>query len=338
MGGGAIAQIHLTVMIKIKDTHVVAICDKSIEVATNTARHFHIDKCYTDILDMINTEKLDAVDVCAPPHTHASLSTQAMEAGCHVIVEKPMALSEQDADNMIKTAKSNGVYLLPLHSLLFSPPLLKTRSMISRGELGRITGVDYLLQMGRNHPLVTNRNHWCHKLPGGIFGEVLPHPIYIELDLLEKCKLASLHIKKISADEWIRCDELRAILEGENGIGTISASLNSSRIAYTIMIYGTKTSLLIDILPMTLIKLRGVKYSKFSVGMSIISQSLQKLTAILGAATRVSFGGFFGGHDILIRNDIDVIRDGIQPMVTMEDGREVARILGTIASKIDTCA
>jgi predicted dehydrogenase len=321
-------------MTKIKDLRVAAICDKNIKIATQNARRFHINKCYTDIMDMINTEKLDIVDICVPPHMHASLSMQAMDAGCHVIVEKPMALFEHDADAMIKTAQKRGVRLLPVHNALFSCPFLETQSMIDKGELGCITAVDYFLQMGRGHPLLTNRNHWCHKLPGGILSEVLPHPIYIELGILGQCKLASLHVKKSSVDEWIGCSELRAVLEGENGVGTISASLNSSRTAYVVMIHGTKTSLLIDMLPMILVKLKRTKYSKFSVGMTTVSQSLQGLTGAFWAATKFLSGRFYGGHDILIPNFIDAIRSKVQPFVTMEKGRDVVQILEAITSKI----
>src|SRR4030043_1004175 len=93
-GCGLIAQWHhLPSLIKMRDAKLVAVCDKDIDLIDGVARRFNINRRYTDFNEMLTSEDLDMVDICTPPQTHADLSIRAIESGCNVLVEKPLALN-----------------------------------------------------------------------------------------------------------------------------------------------------------------------------------------------------------------------------------------------------
>ena len=98
---------HIPALKRIKQAELVAVCDRDEKLAKKTAEAFHINKYYSDLSDMLKSERMDMVDVCTPPRTHAEMSVMSMNAGRHVLVEKPMALSLTEAeDKKVSQAKN----------------------------------------------------------------------------------------------------------------------------------------------------------------------------------------------------------------------------------------
>jgi predicted dehydrogenase len=140
--GAATQTAHIPSLLKIGNVEIVA-CDKDEELAKRVAERFHINKYYADFPQMLNRERLDIIDICTPPNTHATLSIQAMEAGCHVLVEKPMASSVKEADEMVSASKRNRVKLCVVHNNLFDPMVMRAKSIISQGGIGDLTANRY---------------------------------------------------------------------------------------------------------------------------------------------------------------------------------------------------
>lgn len=333
VGCGRIAnQNHLPVWRKINDIEVVAVCDVNEKAAIETSRRFRIKRYHTDFSSMLEKEELDIVDNCTIVTEHTPLSIQAMEARCHTIVEKPIALTEVDANKMIRIAKKNNVHLFPVHNTLFNPVMMDALTAIAKAGIGEIVGVDASYLKRRDDDWIIDKNHWSHGLPMGMFSEVLAHPIYIELAILGRLECVSVSTKKFLPFRWIKADELRVTLDGEKGIGRIMISLNSPKNAALIDIYGTRAILNLDLWSLTMIKHKSIKYSPISIGIDSLSQSLQKLKGVIGAFSKTVSGRAVPGHWILIPNFVDVIKNNADPLVTAEDGKEVARILEAITN------
>jgi len=130
VGCGEIAPLHISSILKIKNAELVAVCDFNEDLARRTARRFNINRYYTDLSELLLKGHVDVVHLITPPQTHLALSTQAMEAGCHVLVEKPMALNLDEANRMIEAARINSVRLCVVHNMLFVPMIIKAKSMI----------------------------------------------------------------------------------------------------------------------------------------------------------------------------------------------------------------
>ncbi|MCW3133028.1 MAG: Gfo/Idh/MocA family oxidoreductase [Methanophagales archaeon] len=339
--GGVANEIHIPIWRKIDNAEIVAVCDKNKEVAKETRDKFNIDVYFTKLSEMLDNTPIDIVDNCTPVQLHASVSIQAMEAGCHTLVEKPMAVNLEEANEMINTAKRNGVKLGVIHNTLFNLVVMKAKSIIEKGGIGNIIGMDVKYLKRRDDSWVTNKNHWSHKLPGGIFGEILAHPIYLERAFLGNLDPIFVYTRKFSDFDWIKSDELRVILAGEKGIGTIALSLNAPRNEALIDIYGTKMNLHLELWTAIMIKYKPTsvasfptKRDSFSLGTDSLNRGFQEISGTFSNASKLIFGKIHSGHHSIIRTFVEYIQNNKKPLVTAEDGREVVRVIEKICNEI----
>lgn len=138
VGAGGIAHVHLDSYKKNNDAEVVAICDIDEERLNKTADEYGIEKRYNCIEDMLANEKLDAADVCVWNCNHAKCSIKALEAGLHVMCEKPMAYNAKEAEEMLATAKRTGKLLMVGFVCRFSNTTTVAKDFIDKGYLGEI--------------------------------------------------------------------------------------------------------------------------------------------------------------------------------------------------------
>jgi predicted dehydrogenase len=135
VGCGFIAQnAHIPSLLKCRNVRLAAICDRNEDLAKSVAGKFKIGNYYTEFKQMLDVEKFDVVNICTSIETLAALAIQAMEAGCHVFTEKPLALNTKDADEMIQVSKQNNVKLGTNHHLLFMPSVRKMKSIIEKAS------------------------------------------------------------------------------------------------------------------------------------------------------------------------------------------------------------
>ena len=122
VGCGKVAKgYHMPALLRIGGVEIAAVCDISEAEAKRTANMFDVNRYYTDLSDMLKREDLEMVDICTPPQMHAQMAIQAMEEGCHVLLEKPMTSSVSEADKILRALKKSGVKLCIVHNYLFKP-------------------------------------------------------------------------------------------------------------------------------------------------------------------------------------------------------------------------
>lgn len=339
VGGGHIAtHRHIPIFKKIKDCEVFAICDSAEPVARNVASRFGIKNYYTSLSDMLKAN-LDVIDVTTPPQTHFSLALDAMEAGCHLLVEKPLAMTYKEVDEMFRASKSQNVKLCVIHQNLFNPAVQEAVRLVKDGSVGDLISVDAGTLVRRDNYMCTNGKHWCHKLPGGIFFEVLPHPVYLLQIFLKKIEPLYTLTKKLSSYDWIKADELRVLCNASNGIGSVLSSCNSPFHGDTLDVFGTKMSLQVDLWGRSVIKYKARTQDPVSVGKGNISLASQ-LLGVLGATVSNSFTAIFGGEKVsahygFLRAFVNAIKtDGKLP-ATEEEAKENVRIVEEICKMID---
>jgi predicted dehydrogenase len=335
VGGGGIVYPHLGSMRKINDVRVVAVCDKNEAMARRVADRFGIRSYYTELAQMLDKEEMEVVDICTPPPTHPALAIQAMKAGRHVLTEKPMALTLEEADEMIETARASQVQLCVVHNQLFIPVVIKAREMVASGVVGEVMGISITDAMPRDGDLIWNKEHWCHKLPGGIFGEMLPHPLYLAQAFLGQLRPAAVYSRRLSNRDWLLADELRVVLEGRDSLVTITASVNWPDDLMLLDIFGTKMSLHVDLwgLALTRYAVAGGG-GRFARGRQNLELGFQRLAGTAGNTARVISGRFHGGHFTLIRRFLESVRSGIGIPVTVEEAREAVRLYQAVTARV----
>lgn len=241
--GHAANKGHLPVLIKIADTEVVAICDEDEQKANKASQDFKIPGVYNSFIEMLEKEKLDVVDIVTSPDTHADLAIQAMEHGCHCLMEKPLAANTADADRAVNKAEETGLGLYVTHNWSFFPAMRRAKAMVASGTVGEITNVDvrYLTSLRRERYF--NPEHWCHRLPGGIFADISPHLAMVLLDFLRDISVVKAVSKKLSEYPHINTDELKVMVVARSGLGSFTLSFNSPVPLFTVDIVGTKMGL-----------------------------------------------------------------------------------------------
>jgi len=335
VGCGEVAQRwHIPSLLKIRNAQIVALCDRNEDLAKMVAQRFSINRYYADFSEMLEKEELDMIDICTSPQSHADLSIQAIRAGCHVLVEKPMALSLKEADEMMAASKENRVKLCVAHSMLFEPVVLKAMSMAAEGSLGELTGVDIRISWVKDSCEITNKDHWYHKLPGGVFGEMLPHPIYLAQAFLGNLRTVTTHAGKLSNYDWVAADELRVILEGEKGMATITSSCNWPKDVTMMDIFATKMNLHLDLMNSVIITYGAGRRRAFAQALlANLSEGSQQISSAISRALNVILGRHHIGHYTLIRRFVECIQDGTEPPVTAEEAREVMMVFEEITGQ-----
>ncbi|HEX69010.1 MAG TPA: Gfo/Idh/MocA family oxidoreductase, partial [Candidatus Bathyarchaeota archaeon] len=129
IGCGGIANIHMDAYKRMENVEVAALCDIRIEKAKNLAGKFHVEKVYDNYLDMVEAEKLDMVDICTPVSTHAQIICDVSKVIPAIFVEKPMALSVAECEEIIRNIKKNGAKLCIGHNQLFLPTIQKAKTL-----------------------------------------------------------------------------------------------------------------------------------------------------------------------------------------------------------------
>ncbi len=138
--GGIAGGKHMPSLSKLKNIEMIAFCDIKKERAVKAAETFGTEDStvYTDYHEMLRNEKLDVVHVCTPNNSHSVISIAAMEAGCHVMCEKPMAKTSQEALAMIEAAKRTGKKLTIGYQNRFRPDSLYLHRACANGDLGEV--------------------------------------------------------------------------------------------------------------------------------------------------------------------------------------------------------
>lgn len=123
-------------------TDLVAVCDRDHERLQRVLTSYPAVRGVTSADELLSDPSLDAVAIATPVATHAPLALQALAAGKHVLVEKPLAASVDEATAMVEEARRYNRVLMVDHTFLFSSPVRKIKELIDAGELGDLNFID----------------------------------------------------------------------------------------------------------------------------------------------------------------------------------------------------
>ena len=139
VGVGAAAQIsHIPTLMRTEGLELVALCDRDPEKAHRVAQKFQIPFASSRLDDLLEDETLDAIDICTPNFLHAPMATAALEAGKHVLCERPLARSADEARQMVKVARKADRVLMCAVQHRFRADAQLLRRVVEKGDLGEI--------------------------------------------------------------------------------------------------------------------------------------------------------------------------------------------------------
>lgn len=141
IGAGAISQIvHLPILVERQDVEVVALADRDIHKAEALARRYGVP-IVLDTDELLGLDELDAIVLCTPNHVHEEMAVAALEAGKHVLVERPLAATAAGAARVIERAEKSGRVLSVGLPHRFRPEVIALRSFVLGEQLGDLNAV-----------------------------------------------------------------------------------------------------------------------------------------------------------------------------------------------------
>jgi nucleoside-diphosphate-sugar epimerase/predicted dehydrogenase len=184
IGTGFIADYHAAALCSIPEVELAAVCDLGRHRAEAFARKWGVQNVYASEQQMLSEQHLDVVHILVPPDGHYRAATEALTAGAHVFIEKPMCTCVADAVRLQKLAQDRGLQIGINHNLLFYGVYQRLREDLRSGRVGQIDqfSIVHHCELGevRSGPF----DAWMLSAPGNIMLEIGPHPISMLLDLI----------------------------------------------------------------------------------------------------------------------------------------------------------
>ncbi len=327
IGCGRISYKHVEALVNNRENaELVAVCDVIRENAEKRSKEYvqsiSLDKVpavYTIYTDMLEKEDIDVVAIATESGYHPRIAIDCMNAGKHIIVEKPMALSTKDAEEMIKAAKANNVKLCVCHQNRFNKPIRQLREAIDTGRFGRlINGTARILwTRDMNYYLQAPwRGTW--ELDGGTLMNQCIHNI----DLLQWMMGGEIDTVYAQTGNFIReiaAEDFGALIirfkSGAIGMVEGSACVYPKNLEETLSIFGEKGTVCIGGLAVN-----KIETWRFADGLDVEDGILRQQE---GDPDTVY--GF--GHIPLYRDMIDAIENGREPLINGEEGQKGMQII-----------
>ncbi|WP_438447223.1 Gfo/Idh/MocA family protein [Gorillibacterium sp. sgz5001074] len=323
VGCGSISK-HRHIPEYADNAHVelVAFVDPVLERAEFYAEKYGA-RAYADYEEMLKQEKVDAVSVCTPNYLHAPVAIAAAKAGAHVLVEKPMAVTEEEGQAMIGAAQANGVILMVAHNQRYMPPHRKAKEILDSGRLGRV--LTFRTAFGHGGPenwSVDGKGSWFFRQPEAVMGamgdlgvhksDLIRHLLSDEVSEVSAF-IGTLHKEGTEVDDNATC-----ILRMRSGaIGTLVGSWTYYRGEDNSSIFWCENGVLkVGTHPddQVIVELRDGTVEKYKVG------------AIATNAKQV--------NSFVIDAFVDCIVNGKKPLITGEEGlKSLKVILGAFESQ-----
>ena len=140
VGTGFIGPAHLEALRRIPNVEVVALVEVNQELASEKAKQLGIPRAYV-FADMLKQDDIDVVHICTPNFLHYSQAKAVLEAEKHVICEKPLAISLEEAEDLVKIAKTTGLVNAVHFNLRYYPMVRQMKVMREKGELGEVYSI-----------------------------------------------------------------------------------------------------------------------------------------------------------------------------------------------------
>jgi predicted dehydrogenase len=242
VGAGQIARQHLTCLGGLTNVEIVGVCDKSASTAECAAERHGALAWFTDHRAMLQETRPDVVHVTTPPTSHYHLALDALDAGAHVIVEKPATRTFDEVESLAKRAQEVKRALIEDYNYLFNRATLEILRRIESGELGSVVHVDVTLHLdilGPSGFADPNAPHVSLALAGGAVADFLPHLASLAHLFVGPHRLAHAVWTK-RKPSILPYDEFRGLIEAERATAALSFSASSQPDAFWLRVSGEK--------------------------------------------------------------------------------------------------
>jgi len=242
IGAGQIARQHLACLKSLPGVELAAVCDLSPATAEAAAERYGIRSWFTDYRVMLEKARPDIVHVTTPPTSHFELTLNSLDAGAHVIVEKPAAPSFEELQTLVRCAQEASRHLVEDYNYIFNRAPQEILRRIDSGQFGAVTHVEVFICLDILGPggfADPNSPHPALTLAGGAIADFLPHLASLAYLFVGPHKTAQTVWTKRKSS-ILPYDEFRAVLDAEHGTAALGFSSGSQPDAFWLRVYGER--------------------------------------------------------------------------------------------------
>lgn len=315
IGCGRISKNHLESIQAIPGAILVAVSDCDEQAIAKNVDKYNC-KGYQDYHEMLANPEVQIVNICTPSGEHAKIAIDALKAGKHVLVEKPMAMSLAEADAMITAAKEAGVKLGVVHQNRFNNAIVKLRKAVEEEKFGHLTHSSAVVRWNRNDEYYSQapwRGTWAQD------GGCLMNQSIHNIDLLQWMMgpVESLFAYTATNMRKIEGEDVGAIvLKFKNGaLGVIEATttIYPKNLEETLNIFGSTGTACIGGIAVN--KIEAWRFSGEDEAFVLADQDKEPPNVY----------GF--GHADIIKDFMDAITENREPAISGEEGRKALEII-----------
>lgn len=336
VGAGYVSNHHIRAVKDLDFTEVVGICDTDPVKAKATAEKHAIPGVFNSLSAMA-AARPDVIHVLTPPSSHCALTLEALDMGCHVFVEKPMAETVDECDRMIARAREKQRVLSINHSARFDPAVLKADELVRSGAIGEVVAVHFI-RSSDYPPYAGGPLPPPYRQGSYPFRDLGVHGLYLLELFLGPVKKLDVTWRGSGRDPMLALDEWRATAESEKGSGYMFLSWNSRPIQNELLIHGTKGTIHVDCFLQTC-ELMGLLPGPKQIGMVIVGtiNAAKRLWRVPVNMLRFITGSLKPSPGIYkgVQDFYQALKTNSAPPVSPEEGRRMIAMVEEAAAPAD---
>jgi predicted dehydrogenase len=347
IGTGKISEEHLRFLAASPSVELAGVCDLSPSLAKYAVDRFpppggRRATAFTDSARMLEELRPDVVHVLTPAHTHVKLVTDALQAGAHVVVEKPVAPTNTQFRQLWDLAQGNNRRVIEDHNYRFNEPILRIERLLRQGQLGDVREVDVRMCLNVRKPggryIDENLPHPSHNLPAGVIHEFITHLCYLALRFMppgaDFSRVAAAWTKH-GDDKLFRHDDLDALVIAQNVHARIRFTSHALPEAFTVTVRGTRGWAETDLFQPHLrvvIPRKGGEQLTPLVNHFVNGAAMVK-SSVVGFRNKVMQKTPYEGLQTFLRHTYAALAEGKEPPVTYEDMDRASRLVDALVDE-----
>lgn len=336
VGAGYVSAYHIRALQTLPHVSVVGIADASVDRARTVARQFGIPGVFATLSEL-RTVNPDVVHILTPPASHCNLTVEALEMGCDVFVEKPMAPTVAECDEMIAVANRTGRRLSVNHSAKVDPVIVRALELLRRGAIGDVLAVD--VYRSSDYAPYAGGPLPPHSRYGGYpFLDMGIHALYVMEAFLGRIRGLEASYRSTGHNRDVFFDEWRGTVTGEKGDGALYLSWSARPIRNELFVHGTRGDMHIDCFLQTCTVRKSLPGPKPIVAsINAMTQAAGTLWNVPRNAWRLVNGSLRpspGIHAGVLQFH-EALAQSTAPPVSMDEGRRMIAWLAPVCEKAD---
>lgn len=337
IGAGLISKEHLRFLAQSEQAKLVGVCDLSPAAARYAAQQFQAGSAYTDYRQMLEETEPDVVHILTPPQTHKKLATDCLEAGSHVICEKPIALTYDEFKELWAVAQQQGRHLMENHNYRFNQPILALEKLVREGVLGEVQEVEVRMALAiREGSRYDDQNlpSPLHQLPAGVIHDFITHLCYLTLRFLPDWDRIAAAWSNHGGGNLFKYDDLDALILGGSVHGRIRFSCHTQPDCFTVTVRGRRGYAETDLFQPYLqyVVPRGGKQlspliNQFASGYELMKASFRNFRRKIRQKT--PYEGLYS----LLEKTYAALIEGKQPPIGFDDMAKTSRLIEALLAE-----